>query len=306
MASATYPARRRECQALARLHADGTVVVECATQDLGTGTYTIMTQVAAETLGVPLRQVRFELGDSSFPSAPTSGGSTTAATVGPAVQSACLALRDKIIRSVIADANSPLYDAPASDTDIANGWVLRLSEPGRRDSLAQIAARQKAGPLLAQGQGEPLKEAQKYSTHSFGAVFVEVHVDERLGTIRIERVVGAYDVGRLMNEKTANSQLMGGVVFGIGMALLEVGEMDRRYGRIVNNNLAEYHVPVNADVRNIDIMVIPGADTIFNPLGARGIGEIGITGVAAAISNAVYHATGRRIRDLPITLDKLL
>lgn len=306
MASATYPAQRREAEALARLNADGTIVVRSATQDLGTGTYTIMTQIAAETLGVPLRQVRFELGDSRFPMAPTSGGSTTAATVGPAVQAACLALRDKIIATALADPNSPLYGADTANTDIAEGWLLRRGEPGRRDALAALASRQKGEPLEAHGKSAPGEEKGKYSTHSFGAVFAEVHVDETLGVIRVERVVGAYDVGRLMNEKTAHSQLMGGIVFGIGMALLEKGEMDPRYGRIVNNNLAEYHVPVNADVRGIEVIVIPGSDTIFNPIGARGIGEIGITGVPAAICNAVYHATGRRVRALPITLDTLI
>jgi xanthine dehydrogenase YagR molybdenum-binding subunit len=303
MATATYPARRQEAEALARLNSDGTIVVRSATQDLGTGTYTIMTQVAAETLGVPLRLVRFELGDSRYPTAPGSGGSTTAATVGPAVQAACLALKQKIIDSAIGDPNSPLYQANVSDTDIAEGFVLRRGEPGRRDSLAALASRQKGEPLEAQGKAAPGEEKQMYSTHSFGAVFAEVHVDESLGTIRVQRLVGAYDVGRLMNEKTAHSQLMGGMVFGIGMALFEKGELDHRYGRIVNNNLAEYHVPVNADVHGIEVIVIPGSDTIFNPIGARGIGEIGITGVAGAICNAIYHATGRRVRSLPITLD---
>jgi len=303
MATATYPARREKAEALARLNSDGTIVVRSATQDLGTGTYTIMTQVAAETLGVPLRQVRFELGDSRFPTAPGSGGSTTAATVGPAVQAACLALKQRIIESAIADPNSPLYQASASDTDIAEGFVLRRGEPGRRDALPTLAARHKGEPLEALGKAGPGEEKQKYSTHSFGAVFAEVHVDEALGAIRVERLVGAYDVGRLMNQKTAHSQLMGGMVFGIGMALLEKGEMDHRYGRIVNNNLAEYHVPVNADIRGVEVIVIPGSDTIFNPIGARGIGEIGITGVAAAICNAIFNATGRRVRSLPVTLD---
>ena len=306
MATATYPANRQPAQAMARLNADGSVVVRSATQDLGTGTYTIMTQIAAQTLGFPLRSVRFELGDSAFPNAPGSGGSTTAATVGPAVQDACVKLRQQIIEAAIGDAQSSLYNMSAEELDIDDGWVVLRSDRSRRDAPAEIVGRRHGTPIEAQGAAQSGQEKQQYSMHSFGAVFAEVHVDETLGTIRVERIVGVYDVGRLLNEKTAHSQLMGGIIYGVGMALFEEGQLDARYGRIVNNNLAEYHVPVNADIRHIEIAVIPGSDTIFNPLGARGIGEIGNTGIAAAIGNAVFHATGKRVRRLPITLDTLL
>ena len=266
MATATYPAHRQTAKAMAMLREDGTYVVRTATQDLGTGSYTIFTQVAADALGVPLEKVRFELGDTSFPKAPASGGSMTACSVGPAVRQACLALKRK------ADAGGK-------------------------------------APLQAEAEAKPEHEDEEANPHaerSFGALFTEVRVDPDLGVIRVPRIVGVYSVGRILNMKTATSQLQGGIVWGVGMALLEESVLDPRSGRIVNGNLAEYHVPVNADIGSIDVSFVEENDTIFNELGARGIGEIGITGVAGAIANAVYHATGKRIRDLPITLDKVL
>jgi xanthine dehydrogenase YagR molybdenum-binding subunit len=266
MATATYPAHRMAARARARLLRDGTVLVQAGTQDLGTGTYTIMTQVAADALGLPAERVRFELGDTALPQAPISGGSMTAASVGPAVQAACRALREKM---VAADGHPE-------------------------------------GILEAEAKAEPGKEEEELASRSFGAVFAEVHVHEQLGVVRVPRIVAIYSVGRLMNAKTALSQLRGGIVWGVGMALFEESLLDERYGRFANGNLAEYHVPVNADIGTLDVDVVDEDDTAFNPLGARGIGEIGITGVPAAIANAVYHATGKRIRELPITLDKLL
>ncbi len=265
MATATYPAHRQPAAALARLMPDGSILVQSGSQDLGTGTYTVMTQIAAQTLGVPVERVRFELGDTTMPRAPVSGGSMTVASVGPAVQAACLELRKKI-------------------------------ESGA-----------KAGGEPLEGRAETkAAEESSHASRSFGALFVEVRVDEALGLVRVPRIVGTYSVGRLMNEKTALSQLQGGIVWGLGQALFEQSLLDPRYGRFANGNLAEYHVPVNADVQAIDVAFVEEDDTNFNPLGARGIGEIGITGVAGAVANAVFHATGKRIRDLPITLDKLL
>ncbi|TFW16957.1 molybdopterin cofactor-binding domain-containing protein, partial [Duganella callida] len=161
-------------------------------------------------------------------------------------------------------------------------------------------------PLQADSGAAPGAERQRFSMHSFGAVMVEVRVDPELGTLRVPRVVGVYDVGRLLNAKTGRSQLIGGIVWGLGMALSEIAELDPHTGRVVNANLADYHVPVNADIGAIDVSVVAGADPQCNPLGARGIGEIGIVGVAAALANAVYHATGRRVRKLPVRLDDLL
>jgi xanthine dehydrogenase YagR molybdenum-binding subunit len=306
MATATYPTRRMAAEAVAIIHPDGHVVARSATQDLGTGTYTVMTQVAADALGVPVEQVRFELGDSRMPEAPVSGGSATVASVSSAVHAAGGALRLKLIEIAAADPQSPLHGALPGDVGAADGWLYLQREPERRDRMSSIVKRHGQGPIEVSAKAEPGAEAEKYSMHAFGAVFVEVHVDEALCEVRVPRVVGVYGVGRLMNQKTGYSQLMGGIVWGIGMALHEETLIDKRAGRAVNGNLAEYHVPVNADIGSIELEVLDEDDPLVNPLGAKGIGEIGITGVAAAIANAVYHATGKRVRDLPVTLDKLL
>jgi xanthine dehydrogenase YagR molybdenum-binding subunit len=277
MATATYPAHLEAAEASATFMPDGRVVVRSGTQDIGTGTYTAMTMVAAETLGLPVERVRFELGDSRMPKAPISGGSMTVASVAPAVRAACEGLRAKLL-------------------DLAGGDAARMYD-ARPDALE------------VRGKAEPVsknEEKQEVATRSFGAVFAEVRVDADLAIVRVPRIVASYSVGRVINAKTAASPLKGGIVMGLGMALLEESLLDPHSGRIANNNLADYHVPVNADVGEIDVSVVDEDDTRFNSLGARGIGEIGITGVAAAIANAVFHATGKRVRDLPITLDKLL
>jgi len=305
MATASYPANRMAASARAALQSDGTIVVQSGSQDIGTGTYTVMTQVAAETLGVPVSYVRFELGDTTLPQAPVSGGSMTAASVGPAVQAACRKLRALLIDKAVADPSSPLHGLPRERATIDGGWLIALDESHRREGIAALAGRS-GSPIEATADAKPADDANKFAAHSFGAVFVEVNVDRDLGEIRVPRVVATYDVGRRLNAKTARSQLQGGIVWGISMALLEHTIVDARVGRIVNANLAEYHVPVNADIQEIDVTFVDHPDVNFNPLGIRGIGEIGITGVAGALSNAVFHATGRRIRDLPITLDKLI
>jgi xanthine dehydrogenase YagR molybdenum-binding subunit len=306
MACATYPANRSQAAAVARILPDGTAMVASGTQDIGTGTYTVMTQVAADALGFPLERIHFALGDSTLPRAPVSGGSQSAASVAPAVQAAAQSARDKLIALAVADAGSPLHGLSADDVSVDNGWVVGRSDPSRRDPAAAIIARAGGRPIEAVSSAKPGDEKQRYSFHSFGAVFAEVHVDAELGTIRVARLVSAYDVGTRLNEKTARSQLLGGMVWGVGTALEEEALLDVRDGRIVNGNLAEYHVPVNADLGEMEVMFVGEPDTRFNPLGIRGIGEIGITGVPAAIANAVYHATGVRVRDLPITLDKVM
>jgi xanthine dehydrogenase YagR molybdenum-binding subunit len=309
MATASYPTNRSPAECSAALLPDGTALFRSGTQDLGTGTYTVMTQVAADALGVPVDRVRFELGNSQMPEAPVSGGSTTVASVAPAVQAAGKALRLKLLGIAAADERSPLFGATADlvgvDAASDGGELYLLADPARREAMQTIAARH-GGPVEVTAKAEPGDEKQKYSMHSFGAVFVEVTVDEDLGEIRVPRVVGVYGVGKLMNEKTGYSQLMGGIVWGIGLALFEETVIDKREGRAVNGNLAEYHVPTNADIQAIDVQIVDEDDPHVNPLGAKGIGEIGITGVGAAIANAVFHATGKRVRDLPITLDKLL
>lgn len=305
MATATYPTNRSAGECSASLQPDGTALFRSATQDLGTGTYTVMTQVAADAIGLKVEQVRFELGNSRMPEAPVSGGSTTVASVAPAVQAAGHALRLKLAGIALADQASPLFGATSDRIGVEDGELYLLDEPSRREAMASIVARH-GQPVEVTAKAEPGDEKKKYSMHAFGAVFVEVTVDEALGEIRVPRVVGVYGVGKLMNEKTGYSQLMGGIVWGIGLAMFEETLIDGRAGRAVNGNLAEYHVPTNADIQGIDVQIVDEDDPHVNPLGAKGIGEIGITGVGAAIANAVYHATGKRVRDLPVTLDKLL
>ncbi len=318
MATATYPANRSAAEALVRLLPDGSVVVRSATHDLGTGTYTVMSQVAADAIGVPVAKVRFELGDSRLPKAPGAGGSQSAASVAPAVQAAGLAMRAKLIELAIADPRSFAYHADAAQITVVDGWLRSASAaapPTNRpladaassgEPIAALLARNGNAALETRAEAKPGAEREQYSMHSFGAVFAEVRVDAELGIVRVPRITAAYGVGTVLNAKTARSQMLGGIVWGIGMALLEESVRDGRDGRIVNANLAEYHVPVNADIGAIDIAFVPESDPWVNPLGVKGIGEIGITGVPAAIANAVFNATGKRVRDLPITLDKLL
>ena len=305
MATATYPANRSAASAIARILPDGTATVASGTQDIGTGTYTVMTQVAADAMGFSPDAIRFALGDSSLPQAPVSGGSQSVASVSPAVRDAATQVRARLVAMALADPASPVHGATPDEVTVENGWVISMKDASRRDPAGAILARAGGQPIEARASVKPGDEKQKFSFHSFGAVFAEVHVDADLGMIRVARITSVYGVGRLLNAKTANSQLMGGIVWGIGAALEEKTDLDTRHGRFVNANLAEYHVPVNADIGAIDISFIDEVDPHINSLGAKGIGEIGITGVSAAIANAVFHATGVRVRDLPITLDKV-
>jgi xanthine dehydrogenase YagR molybdenum-binding subunit len=304
--TATYPTNRSAAEAVARLLPDGSALVQSGSQDLGTGTYTIMTQVAADALGLPVNRVRFQLGDSAMPKAPVSGGSQTAASVAPAVKQACEAVRARLIALAVADAASPLHGESAQAVVARDGWLRAQADASRGEPMAAVLARHGGQPLEARSEAKPGPEREQFSMHAFGTVFAEVRVDAELREIRVPRIVGAYGIGRLLNEKTGHSQLMGGIVWGVGLALMEETWRDPRNGRFVNANLADYHVPVNADIGRIETLVVPEDDPHVNPLGAKGIGEIGITGVGAAIANAVFHATGRRVRELPITLDKLI
>ncbi|MET0401464.1 MAG: xanthine dehydrogenase family protein molybdopterin-binding subunit, partial [Cystobacter sp.] len=303
MATATYPMRRSKAGAKATLQPDGRALVVSGSQDLGTGAYTVFTQVAADALGLPVERVTFDLGDTRYPQTPVSGGSQTTASVGSAVKLAARALRDKAIALAVADTGSPLHGLRAQDVQVDNG---QLVSGGKKDSYAALMKRQKLASLEAQADAEPGKEKDAYSMHSFGAQFAEVHVDPDLGQIRVSRWVGAFGAGAILNPKTARSQMYGGIVMGLGMALMEHSVLDPRTGRFITQDLADYHVPVNPDVPDIDILFVEENDPHVNEVGAKGIGEIGITGVSAAIANAVFHATGRRVRDLPLTLDKIL
>jgi xanthine dehydrogenase YagR molybdenum-binding subunit len=301
MATSVYPARRSPASARARINADGTVVVEAGSQDLGGGTYTIMSQIAADALGVPVSLVTFHLGDTRYPETPVSGGSQTAASTGSAVEAAARALRQTIFD--LAYADSP--GAKVEELSIENGKIT-LRGSGRSQTIQELVAKSGRPYIAAQSSTKANEEAKQYAMYSFGAQFVEVRVDADLGQIQVSRMVGAFGAGRILNTKTARSQFIGGMVWGISFALHEKTAYDERLGRIVNNNFAEYHVPVNADVGAIDVLWMDEDDRHVSPIGAKGIGEIGITGAAAAIANAVYHATGKRVRDLPITPDKLL
>jgi xanthine dehydrogenase YagR molybdenum-binding subunit len=304
VATGTYPANRNPAAARVRLYADGTAYVCSGTQDIGGGTYTAMTQVAADTLGLPPERVRFELGDSTMPLAPPEGGSMIAASVGSAVYEACLAARSRLLELARGDARSPLAAATPDDVAAVDGRLVLRSDPSRGESYSDILRRSGLSEIEVQAESRP--EATGYSSHAFGARFAEVRVDPDTAEVRVTRFVNATCAGRILNPKQARSQLIGGTMMGLGMALLEHTVMDARYGRFVNQNYAEYLVPVHADAPAIEAILVDEEDPHVNLLGVKGIGEAAAVGVAPAIANAVYHATGVRVRDLPITPDKLL
>jgi xanthine dehydrogenase YagR molybdenum-binding subunit len=303
MATATYPANMMPASARVSVRRDGSVLVQCGTQDIGTGTYTVMSQLAADTLGVPTHTVTLELGDTQLPDAPLSAGSMTAASVGSAIHAACEALVAELAKVATADERSPLRGLPVASAHADTGEVV--IGPAR-EPMAQIVERSGRTEISGEANTVPAPTRDHYSCHAFGAAFAEVRVDENLGMVRVARLVGAFACGRFMNRKTARSQLLGGMVWAIGMALEEHTVRDRRTARVVTRDLADYHVPVNADVPDIDVIMIDEHDPYVDRIGVKGCGEIGLTGTTAAIANAVYHATGKRVRDLPITLDKLL
>jgi len=306
MATATYPARQQAASCLARILPDGRALVRAGSQEIGCGTYTVMAQIAADALGLPVERVRFELGDTDMPPTPASVGSATASSTGPAVNAAAMAARQKLVQMAIADTGSPLHGAREDDVRTADGRLSLATDPSKSETFEALITRNSGQPVEARVDLKPTPDQQQYSMHSFGAVFSEVRVDRDLGVVRVPRVVAAYGGGKILNVKTATSQMIGGIVWGISQALLEETRIDRRSGRYVNADLAEYHVPVNADIGSIDVTFVPEDDAHVNPIGVKGVGEIPIVGVAGSIANAIYNATGKRIRDLPITLDKLL
>ncbi|MEN3266701.1 MAG: xanthine dehydrogenase YagR molybdenum-binding subunit [Pseudonocardia sp.] len=289
-----------------RLEVDGTAVVRSDMTDIGTGTYTILTQVAADGLGLPPDRVRVELGRSEFPVSMGSGGSWGATNSSTAVHRACEALREKLLATASNDARSVLHGLDPAGAAFADGGV-RIG--GASETLSEIVARNHPDGVEAEGETLAMADDpnyQDYALHSYGAHFAEVGVDADTAEIRLRRMLGVFSVGRVLNAKTARSQLIGGMIWGVGAALEEEGALDLRSGGFVNRDLAQYLVPVHADIPEVDVVALDGFDDKANALGAKGLGELGICGAGAAVANAVFNATGVRVRDFPITLEKVL
>ncbi|MBQ5946706.1 xanthine dehydrogenase family protein molybdopterin-binding subunit [Massilia sp. ST3] len=292
----------------AELRADGRLVVSSAASDIGTGTYTVMAMIAAEAMGLPLERVTFQLGDSTLPLAPVEGGSSHVTTVGGGVVGACDKLKRRLLRLAQALPDSPFARARLRDVDFDDGAMVLRKDPARRLDLAELLAASKLDRVEEKYLMTPqMLKQRKYTRAVHSAVFCEVRVNEALGMVRVTRVVSAVAAGRIINAKTAASQVSGGVVWGISQALHEETHTDHRFGRFMNHNYAEYHVAVNADIHDIEVLFAEEDDRVVSKqLGAKGVGEIGIVGVAAAVSNAIFHATGKRLRSTPLTPDKLL
>ncbi|MGB8039039.1 MAG: xanthine dehydrogenase family protein molybdopterin-binding subunit [Pseudolabrys sp.] len=305
MATGVWEALQMPTGARIVLSGNGHAEVSCATSDIGTGTYTVMAQVAADMLGVPIDNVTVKLGDSTLPHSMVEGGSWTAASVSHAIAVTADEVRKELLGLAQKMPKSPLAGLQAEDVVLADGMIAARQDSSRAVSVAEAMQHGGVDRIVHERSAE-FPEDTKHARNTHSAIFAEVKVDEQLGVIRVTRVVNAVAAGRIINTKTAASQVMGSVVWGIGMALHEEALYDHSFGRIMNANIAEYHVPVNADVKDIKVIFVDEPDNIVNPLGIKGVGEIGIVGAAAAIANAVYHATGKRVRDLPITIDKVL
>ncbi|CAN5442218.1 xanthine dehydrogenase family protein molybdopterin-binding subunit [soil metagenome] len=305
-ATGTWGAFQQAASIKITFRADGTAHVGSATADIGPGTYTVITMIAAEFLGLPPERVKFELGDTKLPQAPSQGGSWTTASVGSAAHGAAMNIKQKLFEMALKETNSPFANAKADDAEMMNGRLRLKSDAAKSVLISDLMRKNNLTEIVENYRSTPNPERKKYTTIAHGAQFVEVKVDESLGVVKVTRVVEATACGRIMNPKTSHSQEMGGVVWGIGMALQEATEIDHRYGRMMTTNLADYHVPVNADVHEVVTTFVEEDDKIVNPLGVKGMGELCLVGIPAAIANAVFHATGKRVRDLPITPDKLL
>lgn len=304
MSSGTFGAYRGKATVSATLKSDGSLILQSAAADIGPGTATAMVQIAADVTGMAPEKITFMLGESTYPYAPEQGGSSTVSTVGSAVTDACKALQQQL--GAMAIAHIPAFKGSTPETIIyEDGYLL---PPNRENKTAPEALLQQQQlpevKVTVTSQGGP--ERKKYSMYSFSVHFAKVLVHPATGVVRIQHIVSVADAGTIVNTKTARSQMIGGVVGGIGMALTEEAILDHRFGRFVNNNLADYHVAVNADTPPTDVYFINKKDPYINPMGSKGMGEIALIGFAAAISNAVFNATGKRVRDLPITPDKVL
>ncbi len=305
MSSGTFNASRGQATARAMLSADGSLTVQCSVTDIGPGTGTAMTTIAHNVLGVPVEKIKVEYGDTSLPNAPMQGGSTITSTVGSAVHDVCTAVKTALA-DLAAKQGSPLAGAKAGDITLTDGVLYLDADRSKKVALADLMRSSNQTVIDKTEQSKGGDEQQKYSMYSFSVHFVQVRVNPVTGVVRVSKAVSVADSGRIISPKTAASQMIGGVAGGIGMALTEEAVIDHRFGRYVNNNLADYHVPVHADVPHVETITIDKPDPYINPMGAKGMGEIALIGFSAAVANAVFNATGQRIRDLPITPDKLM
>jgi xanthine dehydrogenase YagR molybdenum-binding subunit len=328
MATAEYPAARRSSAARVRMMPNGSIQVMTATHDIGTGMYTILAQTAGDALGLPIERITVLIGDSSLPPAPGAFGSVSTASVTPAVYETAKILRTQLLDIALADQTSALAGRRSDEIAFGEGRFFLRGDSSVGDTYADIMRRSNrpmlevttlSMPAAGPGFGPPASTAPlapydleqnsdttKYAFNAFGAQFAEVWVDQALGIVRVNRFVSVMDIGQLMNEKTARSQIIGSVIYGIGSALMEETNFDLRYANPVVRTLADYHVPVHLDIPPIEVHFIGKSDPHISPLGAKGGGEIGTVGVSAAIANAVFNATGKRIRELPLTPDKLI
>ena len=303
-ATGSFPyARMPGASASIRLTREGKAVVSCSAQDMGMGTSTVQIQHAADRLGLPMEAVAFEMGDSALPTTPMAGGSSQTVSIAAAIAAAAEKLAGELLR--LAGNSSPLAGLRAGEVRMIDQQLVSIEDPLRTESFEEILTRASRDEIMVTAAGSAPLELLKFAMHSLSANFCEVRVSEVTGEVRVTRLLGSFDCGAILNPKTATSQFKGGMIMGIGLALTEETLFDERSGRIMNATLADYHIPSHLDVPDIDVMWT-GIPDPRSPLGARGIGEIGITGVAAAIANAIFNATGKRVRDLPITLDKLL
>ena len=300
----SWPADRQACSARVELRADGTVRASCATQDIGTGTYTVIAQVIAQLTGLPLDKIDVKLGDTSLPPGPISGGSWVTATVTPAIAEATRQALKRLI-TIAVDKSGPLADADENSVEARNGGLYNRDDD-KQASFGEILASRRLASLAGEVTSQLSPDAEKYAFRSFGAHFIEVEWEPAVARLRVARCVSVLDGGHIINPKTAKNQIAGAIVMGVGMALFEETRFDERSGRPINSNFADYVVSTNADTPHIDVTFLDYPDLHLNEFGARGIGEIGLTGLAASIANAVYHATGKRVRDLPITMEKLM